>query len=403
MGIVLLCVLLAGCASGHTTAQTPRHPWATATSTTVITPPLTTLPGPPVSAQQAWGTFTITRLPTDQGDNQVFAVKHTATPDGQWLVGSVAPRDFFRNTTRLSYLALYNVHTRQVVRLHALLNPQSQLITVTVDDHWIAWSEADDQPNFFDWSMFLYNRDTGQVTSLAQAPRQADGRPAPGPFSGPEVSGGHILWSQPTAAITPGNDASLDHVVVYLKDLSTENVATLATRAGGTQLAWPWGAWAQLTSGGNGYTVVKNLVSGQETHLEQHFTDVSFSGTSAAFDDYKALWLAEDVPGHPDQLRKITSAAFAHSSFVEFVTLNDRLLAWQQGTEDVPVWDRAQGCLVLLPKPPGYSDAWVSGKLLVWSEAESAAQQQQDTVNHLDPTPTLDVVDTTTLPMNPPH
>jgi hypothetical protein len=57
--------------------------------------------------------------------------------------------------------------------------------------------------------------------------------------------------------------------------------------------------------------------------------------------------------------------------------------------------------LVILPVKNGQSESWVGGRTLVWSEPETKGQQDQDARTNLLPTPTLNVVDTTTLPSAP--
>lgn len=66
----------------------------------------------------AWGQVTVHRLPSAMGNNQVFVFENAATPDGQWLVGALEPRDFITNTTRPSFAVLYNISTRQIVTMH---------------------------------------------------------------------------------------------------------------------------------------------------------------------------------------------------------------------------------------------------------------------------------------------
>ena len=115
LGLLLLCLvaqwLLAGCSL---TAQPPRaNRTPTATSLPrFATATATPAPLPALSLRSAWGDVAISRLPTDLGDNRVFVFENTVTLDGQWLVGVSEPRDFLSNTTRLSYLTLYNIHTR---------------------------------------------------------------------------------------------------------------------------------------------------------------------------------------------------------------------------------------------------------------------------------------------------
>ena len=406
-----IAVLLLGCLAapfGLAGCDTAR---ATQTPPTPTTSPIPTSSAPAPAAElslaAAWGNVPIVRLPTDMGDNRFFVFENAVTPDGQWLVGVVEPRDFLTNTTRLSYLALYNVHTRQINRIRALLHPQSQVLGASIDDHWLAWSEAPDQPTFYDWTMFLYNRDTMQVTELARAPRGPDGRAAPGPTTPPVVSGGHVLWSQPLAPITQGDDASLNNIVVRLEDLATGQVTTLATRAGQSTLAWPWAAWGQITTGGGGYMTLKNLVTGQERHLPRQPATLALSGTSVAYDDTTAVYLIDDVTAGTDPTTAGPGVEIARAAneaeHLEFVTLNDRLVAWRQQVPQPPVWDRAQHRIVRLPTTNGESESWVGGHTLIWFEPEPQAQTQQDERNGLNPLVTMNVIDTTSLPPAPPQ
>ncbi len=405
--LLLLCICLAAqlvlssCSnSAHSAAR------ATATPQVQLATTPRSLPLPALPLASAWGNVPITHLGTDMGDNRVFIFEIAATPDGQWLVGGVEPRDFIANTLRrLSYLALYNVRTRQVARIRALLQPQSQVLGVSIDDHWLAWSEATDQPTFFDWTMFLYNRDTGQVAELASAPRDATGHAAPGPNTPRVVSKGYVIWSQPLAPITQGNDASLKNAVVRLKDLATGQITTLATRAGQSTLAWPWAAWGQITSGTGRYITLKNMLTGQELRLQQQPVTVVLCGPSLAYDDTSGVYVNDDFSTNTGSGVVNPGVSIAAprnvAEHLEFVTLNNRLVAWSQQIEQPPIWDRLLQRSVLLPTTNGRSDSWVGGRTLVWFEPEPQAQMTQDERNGLTPLETLNVIDTTTLPTAP--
>lgn len=364
-------------------------------------------PLPALTLASAWGTVPIARLSTDMGDNLQFVFEDAATPDGQWLVGVLSPRDFLTNTTRLSYLALYNIRTREVVHIRALLHPQSQVLGVSIDDHWLAWSEAPDQPAFFDWTMFLYNRDTGQVSELARAARNADGTAAPGPSSPPGVGGGYVIWSQSLKPVIQGDDASLRSSVVRLKNLTTGQVTMLATKAGMSTLAWPWAAWGQMTVGTGGYIALKNLVTGQELRLQRQPATIALRGTSLAYDDLTAVYLNEDITvqnvgGIVDPGVRIAAAA-NEAEHLEWVTVSDRLVAWDQQIAQPPVWDRVLRREVLLPTTNGTSGAWVGGRVLLWFEPPPQDQAERDKRKGLNPLSTLNVIDTTTLPTSPPR
>jgi hypothetical protein len=158
--LCVICMLLAGCSSlspGLSTSTLHASPSPTGHAY-----------GATLNLATAWGAITIQRLPTAVDDKHVFVFENAATPDGGWLLGAIEPRNFINNSTELSVVALYNIATHQIQRIRLLLHPQSQIIGATVDDHWIVWSEAPDQPNFFDWTLFAYNRQTGAVRQLAR-------------------------------------------------------------------------------------------------------------------------------------------------------------------------------------------------------------------------------------------
>ncbi len=354
---------------------------------------------PPRTVQiTPWGAVTLHQLPTALSDNRIFVFENAATPDGQWLLGANEPRDFIQNTTRLSSLVLYNGATGQLITVHALLHPHSQILGVSVDDRWIVWSEADDQPDFFDWALFAYDRQRRTVRQLAQA-TQVNGQPVAGPSPLPVVSHGRVVWGQAIGPLTPN---SLSNAVVRMEDLeqlATGTVTTLASSAGDPSLAWPWIAWAQSTTDSEGYTALKNLETGQRLQLHQQPLSLGIAGKSLAYDDTSAVYLIDDITQDGVHAQLVAKAA-NEADHLQFVTLNDRLVAWAQESM-TQVWDRTLRRLVILPVHDGKSESWVGGRTLVWSEPEAKGQQEQDARNNLLPTSTLNVVDTLTLPSAP--
>lgn len=337
--------------------------------------------------KQAWGNVHIISLPTAMGDNLMFVWESCVTPDQQWLLGAVQQFDVTKPRTQPAYLALYNIHTRKVQRIGAMLTLQSQVLGASVDDHWIAWSEADD-PAYFDWTLFLYNRDTGQTTEVAAAPK-VNGQAVSGPNTPPVISGGHMIWSESLAPVKPGDIASLKNAVVRVDDLSTGKITTLATSAAESILSWPWAAWGQVTSTGSGYVQFKNLETGQEARLSQQPTTVALDGVSVAYDDNTNGFLVNDFTKSASTQQQI-----AASQDVEWMTLNDRLAAWKQDVTQPIVWDRLFNRPVVLPEQntAKSAEAWVAGNLLVWWQSQNVEQQIP---------PVLQIVDTTTLPTTP--
>ena len=385
-GCLLFIMLLAGCA----TVSVPARGTPTATTTAA---PTVALPLPPATLQQAWGNVTIHTLPSALADNRVFVFENAATPDGQWLIGASEPRDFISNTTRLSYIVRYSVATRQLVTIHPLLHPKSQMLALSVDDNWIVWSEADDQPAFSDWTLFAYNRQSGQTRTLAQAIR-ANGQPVQGSAPLPVVSNGRVAWGQAIGSVSPD---TLSNAVVRMENLATGQVTTLATKAGNPYLAWPWIAWGQITTGSDGYVTLKNLENGQSRQLQAQPASLGMVGTSLAYDNTTSVYLITDITQGMESARMLATAT-NEADHLQFVTLNDRLVAWSQDSV-TQVWDRAERRLVTLPVTNGQSDSWVGGRTLVWLEPESQAQQDQDSRNNLIPAPTFNVIDTASLPV----
>ncbi|MGZ6390443.1 MAG: hypothetical protein ACXWQZ_14425, partial [Ktedonobacterales bacterium] len=267
--LLAVTLLIAGCSSpfGAHTAPAPS-PSKSATSLDASIPTVT--------MQQAWGDIQPLQIPTALPDGRVFVWESAATGDGQWLVGESELHDFLDNTTQPEFLVLYNVTTREVRTLHQLLHPQSQILGVSLDGEWLAWSEADDQPNFFDWTLSVYNLRTGQSHELAQTVREG-GKPVPGPAPFPAVSAGHLIWGQ---AVAPVSAAAIDNAVVKLADLTSGRVTTLATRAGNPELAWPWATWGQVgAASGEGYEQIVNLETGETHRLNAKPASLSMAGT----------------------------------------------------------------------------------------------------------------------------
>jgi len=390
--LVVIQVALAGCSASPAKAAKP-----TATTPHVTpTPQPYNLNGPFVTAQQAWGNVHIIHLTTDMGNNLVFISEQVASPDGQWLVGSIEPRTFPNVTNALSSIALYNVHTSRVVRVHTLLNPLSQVLSASIDDHWLVWSEADDNPTFYDWTMFAYNRQTGQVTKLGQAVR-VNGQPIAGSYLSPVVSQDEVIWSEPIAPVVQNDSSTLKNNVTYLENLAAGTVTTLATAAIGAYLELPWALWGTYTPSGSGYILFKNLVTGEVRQLQQEPATIVIHGTSAAYDDSNSVYLIDDFTKTPVTGVQIAAPTDA-APHLEFVTLDDRFVAWRAQTGTPTLYDRIHKRIIRLATYPDFSNASaisdpiLEGGLIVWPDPVDVLSS-----NGLQST-TLNIIDTRTLP-----
>jgi hypothetical protein len=342
----------------------------------------------------------ITHLSGRLPGNLNFVFEYDATPDGQWIVGEVEPRDFADNNTFLPYVALYNVGSHQVVRVHNLLNPHSQIGSVATDGTWIVWQEASHQPDFVDWVIEADNWRTGTFKRLAQAPTDANGVFYHGPQPQLAVDQGKALWSQTTGPIDPNDSSTSQNEEVRLADLNTGAITTLATSAFGAALSWPWAAWGVLTdANGNGFVQFKDMETGQTIRLNQTPDKLALSGTTAVYSLY-----ANEVDVIPDVSHSTVGRTIFQvtTPSLQSPVVSSRLVAWSytDGPNIPLVWDRQENVLVVLPTTyiQNYI-AWTGGHLLAWLDSpETAAQQQQDGQNNLIPSLDMCIVDTNALP-----
>lgn len=386
--LALLCMLLSSCASA---------PSVTPIAAPTRTPPPTQTPAPPpptLSLQQAWGNVNIIRLPTGLSNNLVFFFENAATPDGQLLVGMVAPRTLLHNSTFISYLAAYNVQTRQIIRVHDLAAANRGISLVATDGNWFIWQEITTPDNVPDGIIRAFNWRTGGYRQYTQAQMVSVA-----------VDQGRALWSQTTPNVK-------SNAKVQLADLNAGTVSTLATNAWGAALAWPWAGWGIVTdTSGHGYLLFKDLITGQTTQTAQTVGQtlasmsgtLTLSGTTAVF----TMYYGSEVDEIPD----VSRSGVARTLFDNVKpglgnpATNGRLAAWSlsAGATIPLVWDRQENALVTLPTTSAQNYvAWTGGHLLVWFDPEPGAQQQIDEAANLQPLATICVVNTDALPFTPP-
>ncbi|WIG60556.1 MAG: hypothetical protein OJF49_003304 [Ktedonobacterales bacterium] len=385
--LLLACILVLATACTQASVSAPS-----ATATRAPSPAGSPAVYPKaLDMRSAWGNVPVHSIPTAMGSDRVFVFDQAVTSDGQWLVGAIAPRDLMDNTTQPSYAVLYNIASGQIVTMHKLLAPQSQILQAASDGDWVVWSEADNQPGFSNWVLFAYNRQTRQVTQLAKAAR-VNGQPVDGPYPWPEVDHNLVIWAQ---AIGPIGSGDYTNLIVRMADLTTGKITTLATKAAGPSFSWPWVCWGQQTSGTSGYLAFENLQTGQTLQEAEGPQSLALAGVSMGYIQDGALYMVDDFTqgiSHPVRL-----TPNPYPNYPEFPSMNDRIFAWQ-ASNITEVYDRAEHRIVILPVINGNLWAWVSGHTLVWLDRESEAQSAKDPP-HWDPTPTLYAVDTNTLPV----
>ena len=227
--------------------------------------------------------------------------------------------------------------------------------------------EADDSPNFYDWRLRLFDRDTGTTRELAQAPHK-DGTVLEGPWPVPWVSDDLVVWGQAIGPLT--GDDPLRNAVVQQEDLRTGTLTTLADHAGLPVISWPWMAWGVDEATG-AYTLVTNVESGRQERLDTAFHTLVLDGASTAWNtmDYHVVCLVDDLASGTVARPIVADPDITF----EWITLNDRAVGFAQqslyteiGKEPTQVYDRRLDALVELPMVVGFSETFAVGPLVVW-------------------------------------
>ncbi|MGH2511292.1 MAG: hypothetical protein ACRDGQ_01255 [Candidatus Limnocylindrales bacterium] len=320
--------------------------------------------------------MTFRKLPLAIGTDRTFVFDNVGTPDGAWLIGVSQPNEF-PQTTKPSEAVLYRVADGTLRTMAQLETPTSQVLAASSDGHWVVWSEAADQPYFYDWRLRAYDITTGAVSELARAV-DVNGSPVPGPYPVPSVSNGLAVWGQ---AVGPmgANPSEMSNGVVREADLATGRISTLATSAGMPVIAWPWITWG-VWSGGTGYTRIEDLGTKQISRLDVMPPTIALNGRSAAYNDVEShsVFLIDDVA---QSAARLIAQGVDAADHLEWITLNSRLVAWAQSTT-TQVYDRAEQRVVALPMTFGRSAVYMCGPLAVWEDFDPGASGQ-DNPTHL--------------------
>lgn len=368
-----------------------------ARATSAISPALQQDPPQRMDLASAWGAPIIQRLPTQIDTGHRFVFGDAVTADGKWLIGSIEPRLIFAATNETPIIALYNVESRAILRLHATRTPRSQLLGATSDGDWVVWSEATDVLRNADWTMYAYNMSTKQTTRLAQAER-VSGAVAARTMPRPVMDHGLVVWAQATTSAA-GATAS----VVFTRDITS---GAVTTRGAGMdpRVSWPWVAWRD-ESGRDKVRLdepvasdvmrLLNVQTQEVLSISGSAESLALSGVSLAICRARSLELVDDVAQHLHTPATILSVE--SPNHLQDVTISDRLLGWTE-VGPAEVWDRLLRVFVELPIRNGQSATWTHGNTLVWLDPQSPEEQRQDVENNLYPTPDINVIAVTTLP-----
>jgi hypothetical protein len=367
-----------------------------------VIPVLTPLaqPDPPqrLDLASAWGAPPIRRLPTQIDEGHRFVFGDAVTADGKWLVGSIEPRLIFAATNEMPVIALYNIETREILRLHTTRSPRSQLLGAASDGDWVVWSEATDVLRNADWTMYAYNMTTKQLTQLTQAD-QLNGEAIAGTMPYPAMDHGLIVWAQETASSPEDQPRS----VVRALDITT-GAATTFGEGMDPSISWPWIAWRD-ESGRDKVRAnmpvssdtlnAQNIETKENLRIHGSAESLTLDGRTLAICQTRSLGVVNDLTKGLDPSTTILNADTPNH--LQDVTMSARLIGWMQ-VGPAEVWDRLLRVFVVLPIRNGQSAAWVHGNTLVWLDPEPSEAQREDVEKNLYPTPDINVIDVTTLP-----
>ena len=348
----------------------------------------------------AWDSPPIRRLPTEIDAGHRFIFGDAVTEDGAWLVGSIEPRLIFAATNETPVIALYNIDSRAIVRLHATRTPRSQLLGASADGDWVVWSEATDVLRNADWTMYAYNMTTKQLMQLAQAER-LNGSPIAGVLPLPAMDHSMVVWSQ--MMLSPSGKPQ---PTVRALDLTVGAAATALGTGVDPAISWPWVAWRD-ESGRDAVRPDAPVESDTLNVLNMQTREilrVHGSAQSLALDG-RTLTICQPlslaIVG--DLAKGLSTAAtilrVEAPNHLQDVTVSARLIGWSQ-IGPAEVWDRLLRVFVRLPIRNGQSATWTHGNMLVWLDPEPPDAQRQDVEENLYPTPDINVIDVATLPPN---
>jgi hypothetical protein len=240
--------------------------------------------------------------------------------------------------------------TGKITIIHQFTNKGAQVVWIVGDATWVVWVEGSLQPTFVDWVLYSYNRETGQIRTLAAAPK-----PYPNTtLVIPSMSNGVIVWSAIEGA---------DRVYrVYAINADGTNMRVLTVNAVGPQIAWPWVVYDVVPSSSTSHGTLsrENLETGEIQAIKGPI-DVSYyayDGEALAWisGDTNSVFLQAPISAPPMQL-----FAGAH---LQFVSLNHRLVGWGQ-VEGALVFDRKLRMVVQLSNLLDYYPA-ISAQAIDW-------------------------------------
>jgi hypothetical protein len=392
MCLFLACLLtLLGC----TSQQVPTTSVATRTPTPAPTSTLPPLDYPPLTVAQAWGSGHISKFPVTFG-NQDFNAggnygENTISDDGQMcgdIESAIATTDPAKILQQVESVALMNLHTGVVTTIRTF-PPGWQVLSCALTGPWLIWQQAygATYESFqMTWKIMALNLQTQELRQLDQS-LLPNGQPAPPvilPY--PSASNSTVVWT------TFADNQADTEAVRY--DLATGQKTVLARNARFPIISWPWVAWGDGTKQGIEF---ENLETQQQVFLDQRPSGSALDGTSFVEADgmYSTITLYPSIT--PDQIGTSEEVGQGiNGDFVQFPTLNDRLVTWDSNYS-LFAFDRKLQRLVQISGIFGNPQPYISSHFMVWRQFASQANMNAFSQGGIGQF-ILYVIDTNTLP-----
>ena len=246
--------------------------------------------------------------------------------------------------------AIMDRSTGKVTVIRAFTNPRTQVVSIAGDSNWVAWVEGSLEPSFADWVMYSYDRHSGQIRTLAAAPKTNPFTP----FLALSMAHGVIVWS---AVEAPDG---IFHV--YAVNADGSNLRVLAANAQGPQISWPWVVYDEKpASTGSPATLARQNIETGEVLPIAGPADASYF----AYDGEALVWISPDSQSLFLQSPIDSSPSLlASGQHMQFVSVNQRLVGWGQD-KGARAYDRKLKVTVALSDLHGFCPV-MSAQALDW-------------------------------------
>ena len=264
-----------------------------------------------------------------------------------------------------------------------------QGLSCAVTGDWVVWTQAygitygQFEQN---WKIKALNRQTQEVRTLDEGTLPNGQVPPSMLLPYPSASHGIVVWT--TFADNQGTVQAVQY------NFDTKQQTVLGRNISFPLISWPWVNWGDSVRKG---IVFKNLETQQMSFLPTHPTTSAFSGTSfvSSNADYSAITLIPSIS--PDTIGTTYIVGNGiNGDFVQFPTLNDRLVTWDSN-ETLFAYDRKLQRLIQIDGINANPRPYISSHYFVWelplSKEDLAGGDQGKVVHQF-----LYVIDTNSLP-----